>query len=146
MMDMVAYQVRSNLDTGTAAPESTSPEQPPTLCSLVLSTSWTSRMIGDYLLGSIAPSLMREVSESLAGRAAVVELGPFSLPEIPYEKFDDLWRCGGFPEGGCSNLRTLGVALEAPRRILVHRGRLRQRGEDYELMPLEDVIREVGGG
>ncbi len=52
------------------------------------------------LLGSIAPSLMREVSESLAGRAAVVELGPFSLPEIPYENLDELWRCGGFPEGG----------------------------------------------
>ena len=45
---MAAYQVRSHLGTGTAAPESTGPEQPPTVCSLALSPPWTSRMMGDY--------------------------------------------------------------------------------------------------
>jgi hypothetical protein len=42
------FQPRSHLDTGTAAPESTGPEQPPTVCSLALSPPWTSRMIGGY--------------------------------------------------------------------------------------------------
>lgn len=50
------------------------------------------------LLGSIAPSLMRHVSESLAGRMAVVELTPFHLGEI--SDLDRLWECGGFPDGG----------------------------------------------
>jgi predicted AAA+ superfamily ATPase len=50
------------------------------------------------LLGSVAPSLMRDVSESLAGRMAVVELAPFHLGEVG--DLDRLWRCGGFPDGG----------------------------------------------
>lgn len=50
------------------------------------------------LLGSVAPSLMRDVSESLAGRMAVLELAPFSLEEV--KNLDQLWRCGGFPDGG----------------------------------------------
>src|SRR5258708_5872424 len=33
------------------------------------------------LLGSVAPSLMRQVSESLAGRLAIVELSPFHRAE-----------------------------------------------------------------
>ena len=52
------------------------------------------------LLGSIAPSLMSEVSESLAGRAALVELTPLTLSEEAESKLDELWRFGGFPEGG----------------------------------------------
>jgi len=52
------------------------------------------------MLGSVAPSLMREVSESLVGRAALVELGPLSLSELTQDKLDDLWRFGGYPEGG----------------------------------------------
>jgi predicted AAA+ superfamily ATPase len=50
------------------------------------------------LLGSIAPSLMRGVSESLAGRMATVELTPFTLAEVPDP--DRLWRFGGYPDGG----------------------------------------------
>lgn len=50
------------------------------------------------LLGSIAPSLMRNVSESLAGRMAVLELAPFHLGEV--DDLEQLWRCGGFPDGG----------------------------------------------
>lgn len=52
------------------------------------------------LLGSVAPSLMREVSESLAGRLALVELSPLSVAELPAEYGDNLWRYGGFPDGG----------------------------------------------
>lgn len=50
------------------------------------------------LLGSIAPSLMRNVGESLAGRMAVVELAPFCLGEVA--ELELLWRFGGFPDGG----------------------------------------------
>jgi len=52
------------------------------------------------LLGSMSPVLTRQVSESLAGRMALVELTPFHVAELPGSKFDVLWRCGGYPDGG----------------------------------------------
>ncbi len=52
------------------------------------------------ILGSVSPGLMREVGESLAGRLALVELSPFTAAELPAEYHDNLWRYGGFPDGG----------------------------------------------
>jgi len=52
------------------------------------------------LLGSVSPSLMKQVAESLAGRLAVVELSPLSVAELTPEYADALWRYGGFPDGG----------------------------------------------
>ena len=52
------------------------------------------------LLGSVSPALMREVSESLAGRLARVELTPFLLPELGATALARLWLHGGFPDGG----------------------------------------------
>ena len=53
------------------------------------------------LLGSVSPSLMRQVSESLAGRLALVELTPFLLNELPTKTAKGrLWCVGGYPEGG----------------------------------------------
>lgn len=53
------------------------------------------------LLGSVSPSLMLQVSESLAGRLALVELTPFLLNELPTKVARKrLWRVGGYPEGG----------------------------------------------
>jgi predicted AAA+ superfamily ATPase len=53
------------------------------------------------LLGSVAPSLMTQVSESLAGRLSIVELAPFVLGELPSQAARErLWLCGGYPEGG----------------------------------------------
>lgn len=52
------------------------------------------------LLGSVSPALMRQISESLAGRMALVELTPFYLRELPDVKPDALWRYGGYPDGG----------------------------------------------
>ncbi|MXW95807.1 MAG: ATP-binding protein [Acidimicrobiaceae bacterium] len=52
------------------------------------------------LLGSISPALMRNVSESLAGRLSVVELAPLSWLELPADAQARLWRCGGYPDGG----------------------------------------------
>ncbi|OFZ97749.1 MAG: hypothetical protein A2Z64_01030 [Betaproteobacteria bacterium RIFCSPLOWO2_02_67_12] len=52
------------------------------------------------LLGSVSPALMREVSESLAGRLARVELTPFLLAELGPGARERLWLTGGFPDGG----------------------------------------------
>jgi predicted AAA+ superfamily ATPase len=52
------------------------------------------------LLGSVSPALMTHVSESLAGRLALVELSPFSLTEVPRVPVVRLWHRGGYPDGG----------------------------------------------
>jgi predicted AAA+ superfamily ATPase len=52
------------------------------------------------LLGSVSPTIMRQVSESLAGRLSLVELTPFLCTEAPDRSVTDLWLRGGFPEGG----------------------------------------------
>ncbi len=52
------------------------------------------------LLGSVSPALMRNISESLAGRLGLVMMGPLVLPEIPSDRMDDLWLRGGYPDGG----------------------------------------------
>lgn len=52
------------------------------------------------LLGSIAPGLMKAVSESLAGRLALCELTPLLALELPPETDDRLWLRGGYPKGG----------------------------------------------
>ncbi len=52
------------------------------------------------LLGSVSPALMREVSESLAGRMSLIELTPFLFNEVPAAWMARLWRRGGFPDGG----------------------------------------------
>lgn len=51
------------------------------------------------LLGSSSPNLLRESSESLAGRISYIELMPFSWPEvIPIDSMAMHWLKGGFPE------------------------------------------------
>jgi len=52
------------------------------------------------ILGSVSPALMKQVSESLAGRLGLVELTPFVLHELPKKPIDDVWLYGGFPDGG----------------------------------------------
>jgi len=49
------------------------------------------------ILGSASPDLVREASESLAGRVAFVELAGFDLEEVGSENWMDLWVRGGFP-------------------------------------------------
>src|SRR5712691_781305 len=61
------------------------------------------------LLGSVSPALMREVSESLAGRLARVELTPFLLPELGGNALPRLWLTGGFPDGGALRARRFPV-------------------------------------
>ena len=53
------------------------------------------------LLGAVSPALMRSVSESLAGRMAVIELTPFLWNELAARPMRSrLWLMGGFPDGG----------------------------------------------
>ena len=49
------------------------------------------------VLGSAGPELLRQSSESLAGRIAYHELTPLSLDETGSESLDRLWFRGGFP-------------------------------------------------
>ncbi|MSU23126.1 MAG: ATP-binding protein [Opitutus sp.] len=49
------------------------------------------------VLGSAAPELVRDASESLAGRIAVLEVGGFELGETGATSLPTLWLRGGFP-------------------------------------------------
>jgi uncharacterized protein len=49
------------------------------------------------ILGSASPELLRQGSESLAGRVAYHELGGFDLGEVGLEAMGTLWWRGGFP-------------------------------------------------
>jgi uncharacterized protein len=49
------------------------------------------------LLGSAAPELLRNTSESLAGRVVFHELGGLMLDEMPSPMLDTRWLRGGFP-------------------------------------------------
>lgn len=49
------------------------------------------------ILGSASPELLRQSSESLAGRIIYRELGGFSLAEVGINRGDRLWLRGGLP-------------------------------------------------
>ena len=49
------------------------------------------------VLGSASPELLRQTSESLAGRVTYHELGGLSLDEVGGDAWLRLWRRGGFP-------------------------------------------------
>jgi predicted AAA+ superfamily ATPase len=49
------------------------------------------------VLGSASSDLLRQASESLAGRIAFVEMGGFTLDEVGTARLDRLWNRGGFP-------------------------------------------------
>ncbi|MBM5798495.1 MAG: ATPase, partial [Cyanobacteria bacterium K_Offshore_0m_m2_072] len=50
------------------------------------------------LLGSASVELIRQSSESLAGRLAFVELGGLTVPEVGESLGGQLWIRGGFPD------------------------------------------------
>jgi len=49
------------------------------------------------ILGSASPELLRQSSETLAGRIAIVEMGGFTLEELGSREVNRLWLRGGFP-------------------------------------------------
>ncbi|MCC6592409.1 MAG: ATP-binding protein [Xanthomonadales bacterium] len=49
------------------------------------------------ILGSAAPELLRQSSETLAGRIALIDMSGFSTAEVGARNIDKLWLRGGFP-------------------------------------------------
>lgn len=49
------------------------------------------------VLGSASPELLRQSSESLAGRLTVLEMAGFTVHDLGQTQMDRLWRRGGFP-------------------------------------------------
>ncbi|MGB0452656.1 MAG: ATP-binding protein [Bacteriovoracaceae bacterium] len=50
------------------------------------------------ILGSASRDLLRQSSESLAGRISYLEIMPFNILEVGVENFEKLWVRGGFPK------------------------------------------------
>jgi uncharacterized protein len=61
------------------------------------------------VLGSASPELLRQTSETLAGRIAFHELDGLSLGEVGSRRASDLWLRGGFPRAFTA--KTLGSSL-----------------------------------
>ncbi|MBI9106633.1 MAG: ATP-binding protein [Spirochaetales bacterium] len=59
-----------------------------------------------FLLGSASPQLLKQGSESLAGRIMFLELTPFTLNEIPNAEYQDHLVKGGFPRSFLSDEET----------------------------------------
>ena len=55
------------------------------------------------LLGSVSPSLVKGVSESLAGRVGMIDLSGFSIEEVSWLDWKKLWSRGGFPRSLLAN-------------------------------------------
>jgi predicted AAA+ superfamily ATPase len=70
------------------------PELFPTLRVLADRTPLPARFL---ILGSASPELLRQSSESLAGRISILTMSGFSLAEVGREAQNQLWRRGGFP-------------------------------------------------
>ena len=74
------------------------------------------------LLGSVSPSLMTRVSESLAGRLALVELTPLMASELgDPEQLRRHWLVGGFADGGIVDGRRFPTWQRDYLDLLVHR-------------------------
>lgn len=71
------------------------PELFPILRSMIDAKREPSRFI---LLGSASPDIIRDSSESLAGRIAYCELSPFNITELNNNSFKNHWFRGGFPD------------------------------------------------
>lgn len=70
------------------------PELFPVLRVLADRTGTPARFL---VLGSASPELLRQTSETLAGRIAYHELEGLSLEEVGLERVEPLWLRGGFP-------------------------------------------------
>jgi hypothetical protein len=70
-----------------------------TLRGLIDSARQRGRGTGRFLvLGSASIDLLKQSSESLAGRIRYLELAPLDAGEVGQTRLDNLWQRGGFPE------------------------------------------------
>ena len=75
------------------------PELFPVLRSLIDQSRRAGRSSGQFLLlGSASIDLLRQSSESLAGRLARVELNGLTVAEVGKDHMEELWLRGGFPD------------------------------------------------
>ncbi|MBC7775998.1 MAG: ATP-binding protein [Phycisphaerae bacterium] len=73
-------------------------QRKPELFPLLRSLVDQHRVPGRFLiLGSASPELLRQSSETLAGRISYLELTPFHVKELPDGDFKKNWLRGGFP-------------------------------------------------
>ncbi|MBA4418070.1 MAG: ATPase [Syntrophus sp. (in: bacteria)] len=71
----------------------------PSLFPLIRALVDKNRTPGRFLiLGSASPDLIRQASESLAGRIIYHELTPLTLQETDWNMVNQLWLRGGYPE------------------------------------------------
>jgi len=71
----------------------------PDIFKLLRSLSDETSAPGQFLvLGSASPDLLRQTSETLAGRIAYLELTPFTEAEVGANHQETLWQRGGFPK------------------------------------------------
>jgi hypothetical protein len=69
------------------------------------------RRSGRFLiLGSASPDIIKNASESLAGRVVYHELSQFSLPETGYNSMNRLWIRGGYPLSYLAKSDSLSIA------------------------------------
>jgi len=74
------------------------------------------------ILGSASPALLRQSSESLAGRLEMVELGGLTLRDVGAQSLGRLWLRGGFPRAYLARtLRDSGVWRRDLMRTVVER-------------------------
>jgi predicted AAA+ superfamily ATPase len=62
------------------------------------------------ILGSASPELLRQSSETLAGRMAIVEMAGFTLEELERADLNRLWLRGGFPRSFLARTETASTA------------------------------------
>jgi predicted AAA+ superfamily ATPase len=62
------------------------------------------------ILDSASPYLIRQASESLAGRIEFIELGGFDISEAGIDVWENLWVRGGFPRSFLANSSTDSIA------------------------------------
>ena len=105
------------------------------------------------LLGSASPSLVRGISESLAGRTAFLDLPPFRWDEVRVERaangLRDLWLRGGYPAAFLeADARARWEWLEAYSRAFIERD-LPALGIDVsasQMRRLWTMLAHVNGG
>lgn len=83
----------------------------PEIFSTLRSVIDKNRQPGRFIiLGSASRELIKQSSESLAGRIGYLELSPFIFPEIhEYKSINDFWIQGGFPDSFLASLKLSGT-------------------------------------
>ena len=88
------------------------------------------------ILGSASGELLRQSSETLAGRIERIEIGGFTLAELGPDAIEVLWRRGGFPRAFLADGERDSTAW---RKQFIQT--LLER--DFNFPPLEELLDEV---